>query len=137
MVKPDLETLPTVPDDPPAAGPDRALDPSPTPGVPAERLLDAYCVADAEGDSRSPTESPIIGTKSAVATMLRPFFFVSNRRTLGLRACVAVVTGADQSGRGAGRRGSEPASPELAAPDGPDTALDSEGMKISSGFVWS
>jgi hypothetical protein len=28
-VKPDVDTLPTVPDDPPAAGPDRALDPPP------------------------------------------------------------------------------------------------------------
>ena len=29
IVKPDMDTLPTVPDDPPAAGPDRALDPPP------------------------------------------------------------------------------------------------------------
>jgi hypothetical protein len=29
MVKPDVDTLPTVPDDPPAAGPDRALDAPP------------------------------------------------------------------------------------------------------------
>ena len=29
MVKPDADTLPTVPDAPPAAGPDRALDPPP------------------------------------------------------------------------------------------------------------
>jgi hypothetical protein len=29
MVKPDVDTLLTVPDDPPAAGPDRALDPPP------------------------------------------------------------------------------------------------------------
>jgi hypothetical protein len=28
-VKPDVDTLLTVPDDPPAAGPDRALDPPP------------------------------------------------------------------------------------------------------------
>jgi hypothetical protein len=32
IVKLDLETLSTVPDDPPAAGPDRALDP-PLPGT--------------------------------------------------------------------------------------------------------
>jgi hypothetical protein len=37
IVKPDLDTLVTVPDDPPAAGPDRALDPPPTdPRAPAE-----------------------------------------------------------------------------------------------------
>ena len=29
IVKPEVDTLPTVPDDPPAAGPDRALDPPP------------------------------------------------------------------------------------------------------------
>jgi hypothetical protein len=29
IVKLDVDTLPTVPDDPPAAGPDRALDPPP------------------------------------------------------------------------------------------------------------
>jgi hypothetical protein len=32
MVKPDVDTLSTVPDAPPAAGPDRALDPPPAPG---------------------------------------------------------------------------------------------------------
>ncbi|HWM96507.1 MAG TPA: hypothetical protein VNO54_05565 [Streptosporangiaceae bacterium] len=42
MVKPDVDTLPTVPDDPPAAGPDRAPDPPPPdPGPPAEPLLTA------------------------------------------------------------------------------------------------
>ena len=40
MVKPDVDTLSTVPDDPPAAGPDRALDPVP-PDPPAEPLLGA------------------------------------------------------------------------------------------------
>jgi hypothetical protein len=34
-VKPDADTLPTVPEDPPSAGPDRALDPPPlNPGRP-------------------------------------------------------------------------------------------------------
>jgi hypothetical protein len=38
-VKPDADTLVTLPDDPPAAGPDRALDPPPpAPGRPAEAL---------------------------------------------------------------------------------------------------
>jgi hypothetical protein len=42
MVKLDVDTLPTVPDAPPAAGPDRALDPPPPdPGPPAEPLLAA------------------------------------------------------------------------------------------------
>jgi hypothetical protein len=34
IVKPDVDTLPTVPDAPPAAGPDRALDPPPNRGPP-------------------------------------------------------------------------------------------------------
>jgi hypothetical protein len=37
MVKPDVDTLPTVPAAPPEAGPDRALDPPP----PGPGLLDA------------------------------------------------------------------------------------------------
>jgi hypothetical protein len=40
-VKPDVDTLLAVPDDPPAAGPDRALDPPPPdPGPPAAPPLD-------------------------------------------------------------------------------------------------
>jgi hypothetical protein len=39
MVKPDADTLPTVPDDPPAAGPDRALDPPPPDAGPLAVLV--------------------------------------------------------------------------------------------------
>jgi hypothetical protein len=35
-VKPDVDTLLAVPTEPPAAGPDRALDPLPVPEPPAE-----------------------------------------------------------------------------------------------------
>ena len=40
-VKPDADTPLAVPDDPPAAGPDRALDPPPDPGPPAVPPLPA------------------------------------------------------------------------------------------------
>jgi hypothetical protein len=41
-VKPEVDRLPTVPEDPPAAGPDRALDPPPPdPGPPAAEPLPA------------------------------------------------------------------------------------------------
>ena len=40
-MKPDVDTLLAVPDDPPAAGPDRALDPPPDPGPPAGPPLPA------------------------------------------------------------------------------------------------
>jgi hypothetical protein len=39
MVKPDVDRLLTVPDDPPAAGPDRALDPPPPDAGPAAVLV--------------------------------------------------------------------------------------------------
>ena len=91
-MKLDLETLPTVPEDPPAAGPDRALDPPP----PAGRLLDEGCAADAAGEVARPTESQNMEANSAVVTMLRHFFFVSDRRTFGLRGCLAAVFPADQ-----------------------------------------
>jgi hypothetical protein len=43
MVKPEVDRLLTVPDDPPAAGPDRALDPPPPeagpPAVPVPVLV--------------------------------------------------------------------------------------------------
>src|ERR1700730_488936 len=49
LVKLDVDTLLTVPIDPPAAGPDRALDPPPPdPGRPAKPLPGAPCPADAE-----------------------------------------------------------------------------------------
>src|ERR1700736_1328976 len=50
-VKPDVDTLLTVPDDPPAAGPDRALDPPPPNAVPrAAPLMGAPCPAVADGE---------------------------------------------------------------------------------------
>ena len=98
MMNPDLDTLVTVPDDPPAAGPDRVLDPPPDPSAPGVWALEVGCAADAAGDARKPTESPTMGAKNAAATMLRHFFFVSTRRTFGLRSCWAFVIAAERSG---------------------------------------
>ena len=128
MVKLDVDTLPTVPDDPPAAGPDRALDPPP----PAARLPDAMFpvvaegdVAGAEGDVAQPAVSPITAHISAAASIRPLFLFESNRRTLGRRACLARGTEADESGESAGGGGGPaPAPPELSAADGPDVALN-------------
>jgi hypothetical protein len=52
----DVDTLVTVPDDPPAAGPDRALDPPPSPPPPnleppPAPLPDALCPGVAEGEA--------------------------------------------------------------------------------------
>jgi hypothetical protein len=130
IVKLDVDTLPTEPDDPPAAGPDRALDPPP----PAARLPDALCpvvaegdVAGAEGDVAQPAVSPTTAHISAAATARSLFLFDSNRPTLGRRACVARGTETDESGENAGGGGgSAPVPPELPAADGPDVALNTE-----------
>jgi hypothetical protein len=45
MAKPDVDTLSTVPDDPPAAGPDRALDPPPPDPGPLEAAPDGPLLA--------------------------------------------------------------------------------------------
>jgi hypothetical protein len=49
MAKLDVDTLSTVPDDPPAAGPDRALDPPPPDPVLLEAELDRLVLAAAPG----------------------------------------------------------------------------------------
>ena len=74
-MKLDVDTLSTVPDAPPAAGPDRALDPPPLtgPGCPAVADGDA-AVADGdapvtEGDAAQPAASPITADISAAATI--------------------------------------------------------------------
>jgi hypothetical protein len=48
-VKLDVETVPTVPDDPPAAGPDRALDPPPPVLGPPEGAPDGLLEAATDG----------------------------------------------------------------------------------------
>jgi hypothetical protein len=63
MVKPEMDTLLTVPDDPPGAGPDRALDPPPP-----ELLLAAGEVL-LEVALTSPEEQPATAIATAPATM--------------------------------------------------------------------
>jgi hypothetical protein len=136
-VKLDLDTLPTVPDDPPAAGPDRAFDPPPPErGPPAGPAPEASCPADAEVEVARPTDSPITGTMMAAATIRPPFVFHNNRRTLGRRPGVAAVTRADESSEPAdGSGGAAPASPELPIVDGPDVALETGRVgRLSSGL---
>jgi hypothetical protein len=77
-----------------------------------------------EGDAAQPAESPITGAISAAATTHPLLPFDSNRRTLGRRACLAMVTEADQSGEDAdGGAGAAQVAPELPATDGPDVAF--------------
>jgi hypothetical protein len=97
-LKLDADTLLTVPDDPPAAGPDRAFDPPPpNPERRGELLADALCGA-LEGDAAVACEdvlahpvTPIAGTISAAATIHPFLLFGRNRRSLDRR--VALVSG--------------------------------------------
>jgi hypothetical protein len=54
-----------------------------------------------------PAENPITEHISAAATIPRLFLFDTNRRTLGRRACLAMVTEANESGGDAGGGGGE------------------------------
>jgi hypothetical protein len=124
IVKPDVDTLLTVPDAPPAAGPDRALDPPPDPKPPAEPLPAAVAEGDvAFAEDVPQAESPIAAHISAAAMIHRLLLFDSNRRTLGRRSCLAMVTEADESGEDAG---------------GPDvTAETGRARTVSWGLVGS
>jgi hypothetical protein len=84
-VKPDDDTLPTVPDDPPAAGPDRALDAPPDPRAPAEPLAAAVAEGDvAVAEDVPQAESAITAPVSAAVMVHRLLLFDSNRRTFVL-----------------------------------------------------
>src|SRR5665213_837429 len=94
MVKPDADTVSTVPAAPPSAGPDRALDPPPPatpppgpgrPGVAGAEVVAVEgsevaaaegAVAAGEADALQPAASPI----TAAATTHRVRLFETNRR---------------------------------------------------------
>src|SRR5271156_5363182 len=58
-VKLDSATFPTAPVDPPAAGPDRALEPCPPdPKCPGRLLAAMGCAAPTEADAPRPTNKP-------------------------------------------------------------------------------
>ena len=72
-----METLPTVPAAPPAAGPDRALEED-------VAVAEGDVAGAAEGDVPQPAASPITANISAAATIHRLFLFDGNSR--GCRA---------------------------------------------------
>ena len=130
-MKPDVDKVSTVPEAPPEAGPDRALDPPPPAPVAEGDVAVAEDVAQAE--------NPITADISAAAMIHRLPRFDSNRRTLGRRSCLAMVTEADESGEDAGGGGgAAPAPPELPATGGPDVALETgPAGTVSWGLVES
>ena len=91
-MKLDLATFPTVPDDPPAAGPDRALEPCPPgPRCPGELLEATDWAAPAEGDVLRPMNNPVTDPTIAPATISPRLKCESDRRTLGRSADPAMV----------------------------------------------
>jgi hypothetical protein len=98
-VKPDVDVVSTMPVAPPSAGPDRG----PPPGGVAVGEGVAVAERDDADDEKSaaadvPAVSPAIAHVSPAATIHPRFLFDSNRRTLGRRACTAMVAGADPAG---------------------------------------
>jgi hypothetical protein len=69
MVKPDVDTLPTVPDDPPAAGPDRALDPPPPEPLLAAGELLLAAAGLLEVALTIPEEQPATAMAAALTAM--------------------------------------------------------------------
>src|ERR1019366_488808 len=129
--------LPTVPDAPPEAGPDRALDPLPLdPRPPVGPRPATRRPAVDDGDVARSTESPITEHISTATTIHLLLLFDSNRRTVGRRARLAIGTEADQSGEDTGGgSGAAPASPELPAIDCSDVALAGRPARVSWGLV--
>jgi hypothetical protein len=78
-VRLDVDTLSTVPDEPPAAGPDRALDPPPgirCPDIAGEEIAGEDDPVAADEDVAHPAHSPITAAMSAAGTT-RPRFVVA------------------------------------------------------------
>jgi hypothetical protein len=69
MVKPEVDTLLTVPDDPPAAGPDRALDPAPPELLEAAGELLEVAGELLEVALTDPEEQPASARAATPATM--------------------------------------------------------------------
>jgi hypothetical protein len=94
-VKLEPEMLLTVPEAPPAAGPERAFDPPPAaPGRPVVPPPDEGCAAVLEEEVARTAESAITAHASAAAT-IQVIFFDSNRRIARKRACLTTPTGLD------------------------------------------
>jgi hypothetical protein len=92
-VKPVVDTSLTVPTDPPAAGPDRALAPPlglPCPaGADEDVAVDEEEVAVVEEDVAAQPATPTTADISAAASIHRPFRFDSGRRAPGRPTCSA------------------------------------------------
>jgi hypothetical protein len=123
MVKPDEDTLATVPDAPPAAGPDRALGALPLDPLLLPEATAAGGAAVDEPDLAMPTESPITPHISAAAAAIhRRLLFVSNRRTFDRRAIWAA--GAKTAPSGGEDGGGEGVANVLSAGGGSEVAFD-------------
>jgi hypothetical protein len=78
-------------------------------------------VAVVEGDLAQAAASATTADTSAAGTIHPPLLFDGPRRTVGRRACLAMVGNGAESGEDAG---ADPAPPELPATGGPDVTLE-------------
>src|SRR5580704_4054749 len=102
-MKLDLATLPTVPDVPPGAGPDRAFDPAPPdPRCPLVLRPATAGAADADDGLPRPTNSPVTEPTIAAATMRPRRIFASDRHALGRRVNDSESSGCVSRGAGDG-----------------------------------
>jgi hypothetical protein len=90
IVKLGGDTVATVPDAPPCAGADRALD-APVP----EAAEVTSCAAVAKDDVATTTGSPIAAQITAAAAIRPLLLYARNLRALRRRACLAAGTQAD------------------------------------------
>lgn len=126
-MKPDVDTLSTVPDAPPAAGPDRALDPPP-PAALVEVLTAAVVDGDvAVGEDEPHPESPITPHINAAAMIHRLLLLESNlvRSELFMMAFLLVPNAAGRGSPSDLRAGSVTSQSSLHRP------LDQERNEIA------
>jgi hypothetical protein len=98
MVKPDVDVVSTMPVAPPADGGATGPPPAGRLGVAVGEDVAVAERDDADAAYAPTPVSPATAHVIPAATIHPPFFFDSNRRTLGRRACTAVVAGAEPAG---------------------------------------
>ncbi|MFI5628683.1 hypothetical protein ACIA8E_04690 [Streptomyces sp. NPDC051664] len=102
-VKPDGEVVSTMPVEPPADGPATGPPPAGRLGVAVGEDVAVEERGNAADEETAAADVPALASPanahvSPAATINPPFFFDSNRRTLGRRACTAMLAGAEPAG---------------------------------------
>ncbi|MFE4654826.1 hypothetical protein [Streptomyces sp. NPDC056707] len=102
-VKPDGDVVSTMPVAPPADGPATGPPPAGRLGVAVGEDVAVEERGNADDEETATADAPALASPAnahvnPAATINPPLFFDSNRRTLGRRACTAMVAGAEPAG---------------------------------------